>query len=185
MIHWYAIHTKPYAERHVAMQLRQRDVEVYFPRFVKTLANKQKRMCPLFPGYLFAQLDLEQGDSGWQWTPGLRYVVAYGDKPIPVSEEIIHLIEIQLQKMANSEVPGHGLKPGDTVRITHGPFQDMLAVFEGPMRPSDRVQVLMNTLHRAIRVRIASDDLRKVDAPKSITSGRRPRRTRGRGRRIS
>jgi transcriptional antiterminator RfaH len=185
MFHWYALHTKPYTERRVALQLGQRDVEIYLPQFEKTLANQQKRMSPLFPGYLFARLDLDQGDSGWQWTPGLRYVVAYGEKPIPVHEEIIHLIEIQVHKIGDKKGPGHGFKPGDTVRVKHGPFQDMLAIFEGPKSPSDRVQILLNTLYRAVRVRIAADDLQKVDPPKSDISGKRPRRTRGRGRRIS
>ena len=185
MFHWYALHTKPYTERRVALQLGQRDVETYLPQFEKTLSNQHKRMSPLFPGYLFALLDLDQGSSDWQWTVGLRYVVAYGDNPIPVPEDLIRHIETQLQKMSDAKGPGHGLKPGDTVRIKHGPFQDMLAIFEGPMSPSARVQVLLNTLYRAVRLRIDADDLQKVDPPKQDTPGKRPRRTRGRGRRIS
>ncbi len=186
MMQWYALHTRPRSERRVALILGQRSVETFLPEIVSTTTSQQRKIVAFFPGYLFAQLDLEKGDpTQWRWTPGLRHVVAYGDQPIPVPEEVIRLIEHKLSEMALSLLqPRQQFEPGDMVRIKDGPFRDMLAIFEGPMTPSARVQVLLTSLNRAIRVRIESTNLEKVAGTTEKSEKKRPRRTRGRGRRI-
>jgi len=71
------------------------------------------------------------------------------------------------------------------VRITDGPFRDMWAIFEGPTTPSQRVQVLLTILGHARRVQLEPADLEKVPTGAEGPIPKRPRRTRGRGRRIN
>jgi hypothetical protein len=70
------------------------------------------------------------------------------------------------------------------VRITNGPFADMLALFEGPTKPVERVVVLLNFLGQASRVRLNATDLEVVTSSVEVKPPKRPRRTRGRGRPI-
>jgi hypothetical protein len=78
-------------------------------------------------------------------------------------------------------------EPGDVVRIKEGPFEDMLAIFDKEISPDGRVQVLLTALNRSVRLSIPGSDLEKTSKEaeeKNGTAGKRPRRTRGRGRPI-
>lgn len=188
MEQWYTLHTKPNAEHQVVATLQQREIETYLPEIVTPTANKGKRKLPFFPCYLFARIDLERvGFSAVQWTPGLRRLVAFDEQPVSLPAEVIELIRQQVDQLeAAGGLPLHNFKPGDTVRIKEGPFQNMLALFAGPTTPAQRVQVLLEILGHARRVKVAVTDLEKTEAqlPPS-TPPKRPRRTRGQGRRIN
>ncbi|GAB4531012.1 MAG: hypothetical protein Kow0063_09790 [Anaerolineae bacterium] len=70
------------------------------------------------------------------------------------------------------------------MRIIDGPLQGLLAIFEGPSTPAERVQVLLTFLGCARRIQVAPSDLEKATTGDEAVSSKRPRRTRGRGRRI-
>jgi transcriptional antiterminator RfaH len=188
MEHWYVLHSKPNAEYQVANALKGRGIQTYLPEIEASKARPERKRHPFFPCYLFVRVDLEAvGISQLQWTPGLRRIVAFGDRPASVDDEVIDLIQRKLGEMKTSgRLTGHTFKPGDTVRITDGSMQGMLAVFERPTTPSERVQVLLTFLGHANRAWIPVTDLEKVtseaNGPASESSERR--RTRGRGRRI-
>ena len=188
MMQWYVLHTNPHSERLVALLFQQKYIETYLPEIDVVCKDQRRRMKPFFPGYLFAQIDLEMGESSsWKWTPGLRYVVSYGEQPIPVPGEIIKSIEYSLRNLqSGSGHAKHKFKAGDTVRIKDGPFKDMLAEFDGPMTSSARVQVLLKAVHHVVRLRVDAKHLEKITKKTvAATRQRRSRRTRGRGRRIS
>jgi len=186
MERWYAVHTKPYSENRVATLLDERGIRTFHPMIKITIANQRKRRTPLFPGYLFAQLDYDIGDpSGWKWTPGLRYVVTYGDWPIPIPNDVVQLIQEKVSTPDSlAHLLGQDLEAGDRVRIKNGPFKDMLAVFVGPVPPAERVNVLLDTLNRSVRLSIDLDNLKKESRPKTWPKEKRRRRSRGRGRPI-
>jgi transcription antitermination factor NusG len=112
-------------------------------------------------------------------------VVAFDNRPVPLADEVIELIQ---RKLGEIEVsmgrPPHNFKPGETVRIATGPFQDMLAIFEGPTTPSMRVRVLLNILGQANRVQVSIADIEKAPAGAEAPGPERHRRTRGQGRYI-
>lgn len=187
MEQWYTLHTKPKAEYQVTAVLQQRQIETYLPEVMTPTANKRQRKQPFFPCYLFARIDFARvGLSAVQWTPGLRRVVTFEDQPATVPAEVIALIRQKLDQLeAAGGLPRHNFKVGDTVRIKEGPFQDMLALFNGPMSSAERVQVLLNILGQACRVKVDVAALEKTESqmPPSVPF-KRPRRTRGHGRQI-
>jgi len=180
MEQWYALHTKPNSEYRVASALQQRQIEVYLPE-----ACHKHKTAPFFPCYLFMRIDLKQvNPSQWQWTPGLLRVIAFGGKPVPLSDEIINFIRQSVEKVRTADCHTYGFEPGDTVRIKEGPLEGMLAIFDGPTRPNQRVQVLLAILGGVGRVRIDAAELEKVSSQVETPTPGRLRRTRGRGRRI-
>lgn len=187
MQRWYLIHTKPRVEKRVAIFLEQKDIPVYLPELSQKNANGQMRKKAFFPGYLFASIDLSNADSTlWKWTPGLRYIVKYGERPVPVPDEIITLVSQKLKSMElMTQSPNLKFTPGEIVRIKHGPFENLLAIFEGSTNPATRVRVLLSTLSRAVRVTVDADNLEKAPAHAVEAAAKRSRRTRGRGRRIN
>ena len=186
MDQWYAVHTKPNAEYQTAKALQRRGIETYLPELESPNRGSGCSKKPFFPCYLFVRVDFEvTGLSQLRWTPGLRRVVAFDDRPVPLADEVINLMRRKLDGVNASGQLAHNFRPGEMVRITDGPLQGILAVFEGPSTPAERVQVLLTFLGRASRAHVPVYDLEKA-APKNgaTTPTRRPRRTRGRGRRI-
>lgn len=181
--HWYALYTKPNAERQVAQTLHERGIEVFLPT-VRQFRRRRWLESPFFPCYLFARIDFDEtGYSAVAWTPGLRRVIAFGDRPAVVPDEAIEMIRRRLAEIeALGGLPAHGFKPGDEVRFKAGPLRGLHAVFEGPMGPAERVRVLIRFLGQVNRAEVPVADLERV--PQVEGKRKRPRRTRGRGRRI-
>lgn len=189
MEHWYVLHSKPNAEYKVAGVLQGRGIQTYLPEIETPRARSGRRRRPFFPCYLFVKTDFrEMGLSQLRWIPGLRRIVAFGDQPLPLSDEVIDVIRGKLEGVnARGGWPAHTFQPGDAVRITQGPLQGMLAIFEKPTTPAERVQVLLDFLGQASRLWLPSAHLEKVleaSQPRTANPARRSRRTRGRGRRI-
>jgi transcriptional antiterminator RfaH len=186
MKQWYTLCTKPNAEYQVTTALQRREIETYLPELEVVQAKQRREKKPFFPGYLFVKLDFEtMGISAVQWTPGLRNIVAFGGQPVPLPNEVIDLIRCRLGEIeAAGGWPAHSFKPGDTVRITAGPFRDMLAIFDGPSTPAKRVQILLAVLGQANRMQIDVDNLEKASPCPKAPPAKRARRTRGRGRHI-
>lgn len=188
MEQWYTVHTKPHAEYQVAATFRQRGLTAFLPE-VRRKCGDQTGPQPFFPCYLFVKVDLDVvGLSAVQWTPGLRRLVAFSDRPVALPEEIIDLIRHRAEALGpTGGLPGLNFKPGDTVRITAGPFKEMLAIFDGPCPAAERVQVLLHLLGQASRYQISVSDLAKApNQPPANSPGQpdRPRRSRGKGRLI-
>ena len=183
MKHWYALYTRPNAERQVTATLHERGIEVFLPT-VRKHHRRQWQEGPLFPCYLFARVDLDKvGYSAVAWTPGLRRMVAFGHKPAVVPEEAIEMLREQLAEIgAQGGLPTHGFQPGEEVRFQAGPLRGLYAIFEGPVGPVERVRVLIRFLGEANRAEVPVADLEGV--PVIERECKRPRRTRGRGRRI-
>jgi transcriptional antiterminator RfaH len=187
MEQWYTLYTKPNVEYRVATALNEQEIETYLPEIWDSGKTTQEKLVPFFPCYLFMRVDLGRlASSQWQWTPGLRHIVAFDGVPVPVSDEAIAIIRQKLDE-ANHDAgrPQQTFKPGEVVRITHGPFAELLALFDGPRTPAERVTVLLDFLGHFSRVQLSVTDLERAPPGIEIAPVKRPRRTRGRGRRIN
>ena len=187
MEQWYTLHTKPNAEYQVITALQQREIETYLPEIKVPKAQRGHERKPFFPCYLFVKTDFEVvGLSHLQWTPGLRRIIAFDDQPAPLADEIIDLIRHKVDVInAAGGLWEHTFQPGDNVRITDGPLEGMLAIFEGPTTPFERVQVLLTFLGQTCRAQIPITYLEKEPLTAESPITKHPRRTRGRGRHIN
>ena len=185
MEQWYTLHTKPNAEYQVAAVLQQRQLEAYLPEIEAAGQRQRRERRPFFPCYLFVRVDFETvGLSSIQWMPGLRRLVAFGDRPAAVPDPLIDLIRRRLEASPAGRGCGCDFQPGEPVRIVDGPFRDMTAVFDRPLGPAERVQVLLQVLGQVSRVQIEASCLEKAAAGPEPLPFKRPRRTRGSGRPI-
>lgn len=186
MEQWYTLYTKPNAEYQVEASLQKRGIQTYLPEVESPTTSHERGWKPFFPCYLFIKVDFETvGISHVQWTPGLRRVIAFDDCPVPLSDEVVELMR---RKVDGIKATGSGLgntfQPGETVRITQGPLQGMPAIFDGPSTPAERVRVLLAFLGHASRAYVSVTDLEKAPPETQAPVPKRPRRTRGGGRRF-
>jgi transcriptional antiterminator RfaH len=178
---WYVVHTKARQETLAAGLLEQRlAVAVLLPQ-VRQRSRGQMRVAPLFPGYLFVELDLDQTEaSAINNTPGVIRLVAFGGQPKPVPSRVMQALQTRLAEIDNQGgLPQHPFKEGDLVRLKDGPLAGLEAVFVGPLRPAERVRVLLEFLGQEQEALVPVEDLEAAGGP-----GKRPRRTRGKGRPI-
>ncbi len=154
---WYVLHTKPHKERQVASLLRSRSLEVFLPLLRVNPTNpRAARERPYFPNYLFTHVDLAvTGLSALQWTPGLLRMVEFGGALGTVPTALIAELKQRLNEIcAAGGVALQGLRSGDRVRVTGGPFQGYEGVFDIRLSGVDRVRVLLELIgdyqrHRA------------------------------------
>lgn len=179
---WYTLYTKPNAEARVARALSARGFEIFLPLLPP---RRNGRSQPLFPAYLFVHCDLSLASvEALRWTPGLRRIVSFGDRPAVVPEAAIQLIREGLRAIEEAGgLPKHPFKPGDTVVIDSGPLAGLRGIFEGPVGPAERVRILIRFLGETNKAEVPVEILRRASEDDHILRRRR-RGTRGRGRRI-
>jgi transcriptional antiterminator RfaH len=180
---WYVVHTKPRREL-LAAGLLADDLGVvaYLPEVLR-VARGHRRKEPLFPGYVFIQADLAATPlSRINATPGVLRLLTTGGHPQPLPAGEVEALQDRVDALnAAGGMPAHSLRPGDEVTLKTGPLQGLRAVFIGPMRPAQRVRVLLEFLGSLSETEVNVADLEPVSG---VSTESRPRRTRGRGRRI-
>ena len=118
---------------------------------------------PLFPRYLFIHLDVNQ--SGKSWAPirstlGVSRLVTFGNEPTKVED---HLIEtLRAQKESLCKQPQSLFTKNENLLITDGPFTGLEAIYQ--MHDSEsRALVLINLLSKTVQLKIAANQLRKIN----------------------
>lgn len=146
---WYALRSKPDKEMALWHETRARGVECFYPYLrVKPVNPRCRSIQPYFPGYLFVYVDLEQiGFSTLQWMPFSLGLVSFGGQPATIPESLVHAIRQRVEQV--NAVGGEqlaGLKRGEAVVISGGPFSGYEAVFDQSLRGTERVRVLLKLL---------------------------------------
>lgn len=157
---WYALRCKPRKEDVVWQQLRSKGYDTFYPRLKVTPVNpRAKKLKPYFPGYMFVQIDLEKvGNSVFQWMPHTLGLVSFGGEPAAVPDNLIHAIRLRVDQInqAGGEV-FDGLKSGEVVQISNGPFAGYEAIFDARLPGSVRVRVLLQLLGSQRQVPLVLD----------------------------
>ncbi len=180
---WYVVHCKPFKEEQVAATLEHpMGLMVYLPE-VRRRFRGQLQRAPIFPRYLFVRANLQEVRlSSLNAAPGVLRLVMFGEMPQPVPVAVIEALRERVDRINDrGGLLDHQFRPGEMVRLTDGPLQGLEAIFIGPMKPSERVRVLIDFLGQ---LREAEVDVDLVERSGSALPLRCERRTRGRGRRI-
>jgi transcriptional antiterminator RfaH len=150
---WYVVATKLRRERFAAEQLAQRCVETFLPR----LALTRRGTCvvrPLFPGYLFARLELPREWARVVWSPGVRRLVTFEGEAPSVPPAAIAFLRGQAGPDGVIVARPRPLPVGRRVRVTSGPLAGLVGIIENPPDARGRVGVLMDILRTQTRVSI-------------------------------
>jgi transcription termination/antitermination protein NusG len=151
---WYAVHVRSKSERTVSTVLGHKGVEQFLPtyRSRRIWTDRVKVLdLPLFPGYIFCRIPLEERNRVVT-IDGVIGFVGAGRLPIPISDPEIEAIRTIVQSDVKAQ-PWPFLKIGQTVRICHG----SLAGIEGILvrvKNSWRLVVSVTLLERSVAVEI-------------------------------
>ena len=153
-LHWYAIRVKPNRERITADSLRSRDYGVCLPTYYETNrrpARKRVSEWPLFPGYLFCRLDIENR-LPILTIPGILYIVSVGRIPQRVDErEMAALLSVVKAGVPASPHPYFAI--GDRVRLEHGPLTGLEGIVLAH-KGEQKLIISISLLQRSIAVAV-------------------------------
>jgi transcription elongation factor/antiterminator RfaH len=165
---WYAVYTKTGEEDRAEKNLQAGRIETFTPKIKerrpdKSQGNPSFVVRPLFPRYLFARFDAAESLHKVSYARGVHSVVAFGERPSPVADEVIEIIKAQSDADSFVRV-GEELRAGDRVMINSGPLKNFYGVFEGRMKDRDRVLVLLSAMSYQSHVTVERDSLTRVAA---------------------
>ncbi len=127
--HWYALRTYPRHEKGVRERLQSRSVECFLPLFEQTRkwknGQKMRVELPLFPGYLFVEIDPARRAHVLE-IPGAISLVGSQHELWPVSDSQIQMLrdDLHLRKFE----PYTYLSAGQKVRIKSGPLANLTGI---------------------------------------------------------
>jgi transcriptional antiterminator RfaH len=149
---WYVLQCKPRQDARALEHLERQGFECYAPVCnVQTISSGKLRAReqPLFPGYVFIRMGIEDSWLALRSTRGVNRVVAFCGQPCQVQNAIVDHLK---HRCASAEMQCV-LSQGDRVRIQIGEFADMEAIFES-MDGDERVMLLLSVLNRQQRIQV-------------------------------
>jgi transcriptional antiterminator RfaH len=151
---WYVVYSKPHKEEQAQFHLRMKGLDVFFPRLdLIRVAEKRKRIIPLFPNYLFVRLHLPTEFHYVIWSPGVKRIVSFGDRPIPLDDDVVTFLQQQTDSEGLIKARSQ-LRQGQEVEIRGGPFDGLVAIIQDPPDAKGRVKILLKLLSRQISVKL-------------------------------
>lgn len=157
---WFVVQTKPRKEALVERSLRDLELLTYLPRIVVPVragGRLQRRLQPMFPTYVFTQMDPRASALHVRYLPGVKDFLRTDSHPQPIPPEILALLRERVGPQAVFDPPARRFQPGERVRIEQGAFTGLEAVFERELSGSARVAVLLASINLSARV-ILDDD---------------------------
>jgi transcriptional antiterminator RfaH len=151
---WYVVYSKPHKEEQAQFYLRLKGLDVFFPRLdLVRVSEKSKKIIPLFPNYLFVRIHLPTEFHYVSWSPGVKRVVSFGDKPIPLDTRIVSFLKEQADSDGVIKARSQ-LRPGQEVEIRGGPFDGLIGIIQAPPDDKGRVKILLKLLSRQVSVKL-------------------------------
>ncbi|MDN6180849.1 MAG: transcription termination/antitermination protein NusG [Halomonas subglaciescola] len=165
---WYVVHAYSGFEKHVMRSLHER-VALYGveDRFGEILVpteevvemrdgKRRKSERKFYPGYVL--VEMEMADDTWHLvneTPRVMgFIGGTKDKPAPISNAEAESILLRVKDGTDKPRPKTMFEPGQSVRVTDGPFADFNGVVEEVNYEKSRLHVSVLIFGRATPVEL-------------------------------
>ncbi len=146
---WYVLHTLTGQEYKVQESIRRRikleemealvgDVVIPTEKVSEVKKGvKSTTTRKFFPGYVLVQMALYDGErqineKAWYFIRETQGIIGFvgGDRPVPLRPEEVDVIFHQVEEKRESVKPKVVFEPGETVKITDGPFLNFSGTVE-------------------------------------------------------
>lgn len=162
---WYVVHTYSGHEERVKKNLEQRikfmdsgnevfDVVIPTEDEIEVRGGRRRTITKkILPGYVLVQMNMDEHSwSVVRNTPGVTGFVGSENKPVPLREE--EADQILKQMVAEAPRVKVGFKPGQSVRVTDGPFTDFVGIVDEISTEKGKVKVLLSLFGRETPVEL-------------------------------
>ncbi len=168
---WYLVRTATGKEEKVktaldnkveAMGLREKIWEVFVPieKELRPIRGKKQIVKrKVFPGYILVNMVMES--DTWQLVrsiPGVVGFVSAGSEATTLEEEEVEKIKESIAR----EKPRISLSKGENIRVTAGPFFDLIGKVEEVQADKGKVKVLLSIFGRETPVELDFSQIEKI-----------------------
>ena len=146
------------------MQEQFGDILVPTEEVVEMRGGQQRRSeRKFFPGYVLVQMELT--DDTWHLVKNIPRVMGFiggaGDRPAPISDREADAILQRVQEGAEKPRPKVLFEPGEVVRVTDGPFNDVTGGVEDVDYEKSRLKVSVLIFGRSTPVELEFGQVEK------------------------
>ncbi len=160
--HWYAIYTRCHHERATNKILTDAGINTFLPEILVPSKRRDRKKLikrPLFPNYLFVQLNnLRESWLRVYRTYGVVRICGNG-RPTPIPDEDINSIKIFVESDRNI-YPLSFLVVGSKVRVVSGPLAGAIGVLTKEDHKKRRLVVSIELMGQSVAVTLADDEVR-------------------------
>ncbi len=174
--HWYVVHAYSQYEKQVARSLKEHidraGLQDYFGEIlvpteeVVEIRGGRKRTTErkFFPGYVLVQMELN--DETWHLVKSVPKVLGFiggtAERPAPITEKEAQRILSRVEESVEKPKPKVLFEPGESVRVTEGPFADFNGVVEEVNYEKSRLRVAVLIFGRSTPVELEFGQVEKV-----------------------
>ena len=168
---WVLIYTKANEEIKANENLQRQGFKTFLPLIAPTNKNnKHKSLVPVFPRYLFAQINLKSDNwSSIKSSYGVGHIVMFSEKFTSIPNNIIKLIQSKLDEdgIYKEDISIVDYHKGDPVFIKEGRFAGLDAIFLSK-KSNDRVRLLLKLLNTSVVTEISSSNIEDKEVIKKF-----------------
>jgi transcriptional antiterminator NusG len=159
---WYVVHTLTGHEEKVKTSLlksvQDSDLQDYFDEVLvpteevtkTTKKGKKTSRKVFFPGYILIRMVISEKTWGLvRGTPGVTGFVKTGTYPVPLNPEEVRVTLDQIEGRKPRVEYVVDFEPGESVKITSGPFAGFTAAVEDVYPERQKIKVLVTVFGRA------------------------------------
>ncbi|MCH8488292.1 MAG: UpxY family transcription antiterminator [Candidatus Cyclonatronum sp.] len=172
---WYALKTKPRAEKKTDARLRQAGYNSYCPlkKELRVWSDRKKWIeSPMFNGYILVNT-VTSDFSRILADEGAVHFVKFSGRVSAVPDEQVEFIRKIVENKMRYEVTEIKFEKGDKVEITDGPFKGHEAVWM-KQKTKFNVSIEIKQLSTVLSVEIPAAFLRKAETDGEEASGAQP-----------
>ena len=164
---WYILYTMPQHEKKIAIFLQKKGWEYYLPlvRRKRQWSDRVKLIdFPLFPGYIFTNIDwFTQRIPILEFPGSLKYVRSEGAPAMMPDEEIENLKLFVNGATAPEAAPDTSFPVGQRIRVNFGPLKGVEGVVHGHKKDNKRIYIRLPLINQMVSTEIDVMDLERID----------------------
>jgi transcriptional antiterminator RfaH len=157
---WLCVRSHLKHEHIAAAQLRQLSgVEVFNPQIRLLRSTRRGQVWStesLFPNYLFARFCVEAVLEKVRYTPGVKYVLQFGDRIPAVPDTVIQELRQSLEQMKSQVLTDIPME-GEEVEVAAGAFRGLTGPVARILPGKQRVQILLDVMGRSTAAELSLD----------------------------
>lgn len=164
MVGWFAVQAVVNKEKYAIENLRRQGFEAWCPMILKMVRRGRRTVSvqrPLFPGYVFVEIDLEtQRWRSIDGTRGVTRLLKFGERPARLPKELVSGMLALTNEFGVVEF-SDPLDPGDEVQVISGTFDNWIGKVMS-LPDQERVTLLIDAVSRQVPVTVLRRDVVKA-----------------------
>lgn len=160
---WYAIYTKPRAEKLVYQRLLEVNIDAFLPlqKTIRMWSDRRKLIeKPLLSSYVFVRIKNRHFPLVYK-TNGVVRFVSFEGQPVAIPQKQIDNLRLIINSDADVEVSSEKFEPGDNVEVVNGSLIGLTGELI-KVGSHNRVIVRIDRLDQNLILKIPKAFLRKV-----------------------